>query len=47
MEGLKEFRGCEMHMTHMPTPGDEEGIRRLGVNLTTDPVFASSDLYTM
>lgn len=47
MEGLKEFRGCEMHMTHMPTPGDEEGIRRLGVNLTTDPVFPSSDLYTM
>ncbi|MEW6077420.1 MAG: DUF1846 domain-containing protein [Thermodesulfobacteriota bacterium] len=47
MEGLKEFKGCEMHMTHMPSPGDEEGIRRLGVNLTTDPVFMSNDLYTM
>ncbi len=47
MEGLKEFRDCEMHMTHMPSPGDEEGIRRLGVNLTTDPLFMSSDLYTM
>ncbi len=47
MEGLKEFRGCEMHLTHMPTPGDEEGLRRLGVNLTTDPVFSSDDLYTM
>lgn len=47
MAGLKKFRGCEMHMTHMPTPGDEEGLRRLGVNLTTDPVFATSDLYTM
>lgn len=47
MEGLKEFRGCEMHMTHLPSPGDEEGIRRLGVNLTTDPVFMSNDLYTM
>lgn len=47
MEGLKEVRGCEMHMTHLPSPGDEEGIRRLGVNLTTDPVFMSSDLYTM
>lgn len=47
MEGLKEFRGCEMHMTHLPSPGDEEGIRRLGMNLTTDPVFMSNDLYTM
>jgi len=47
MEGLKELKGCEMHMTHMPSPGDEEGLRQLGVNLTTDPVFATSDLYTM
>jgi len=47
MEGLKEFKGCEMHMTHLPSPGDEEGVRRLGVNLTTDPVFMSNDLYSM
>ena len=47
MEKLKDFRGCEMHMTHLPSPGDEEGIRRLGLNLTTDPIFMSNDLYTM
>ncbi|MCG8634588.1 MAG: DUF1846 domain-containing protein, partial [Desulfobacterales bacterium] len=47
MEGLKDFSGCEMHMTHMPTPGDEEGLRRLGVNLTTDSIFATDDLYTL
>ncbi len=47
MEGLKEFNGCEMHMTHMPSPGDEEGLRRLGVNLTTEAVFATDDLYTL
>jgi len=47
MEGLKEFSGCEMHMTHMPSPGDEEGLRRLGVNLTTEAVFATDDLYTL
>ncbi|MCG8568007.1 MAG: DUF1846 family protein, partial [Desulfobacterales bacterium] len=44
---LKEFSGCEMHMTHMPSPGDEEGLRRLGVNLTTEAVFATDDLYTL
>ena len=39
MEKLKELRGCEVHTTHMPTPGDETGLRRLGVNLTSDPYF--------
>ncbi|WDP91523.1 MAG: DUF1846 domain-containing protein [Desulfobacter sp.] len=47
MAKLTNFSGCEMHMTHMPTPGDEEGLRRLGVNLTTDSVFATDDLYTL
>nr|MDO8109515.1 DUF1846 domain-containing protein [Candidatus Sigynarchaeota archaeon] len=45
MEKLKELKGAEMHMTHMPTPGDEAGLRRLGVNLTTDPNFASKHLF--
>jgi uncharacterized protein (UPF0371 family) len=43
---LKELRGCEAHMTHMPTPGDEVGFRKLGVNLTTDPNFSSKTLFT-
>jgi uncharacterized protein (UPF0371 family) len=45
MEKLKEIRGCEVHMTHIPTPGDEAGLRRLGVNLTTDPNFSSHSLF--
>jgi uncharacterized protein (UPF0371 family) len=45
MEKLKELRHCEMHMTHIPSPGDEAGLRRLGVNLTTDPHFATKDLF--
>jgi uncharacterized protein (UPF0371 family) len=45
MERLKDLNGCEMHMTHIPTPGDEAGLRRLGINLTTDPNFASKDLF--
>jgi uncharacterized protein (UPF0371 family) len=39
MEALKELRGCDMHMTHIPSRGDEAGIRRLGLNLTTDAVL--------
>ena len=44
MEKLKELEGCEVHMSHMPTPGDEMGLRRLGVNLTSDPNFPSKNL---
>ena len=45
VEKLEELRGCEVHMTHMPTPGDEAGLRKLGVNLTSDPDFATKNLF--
>ncbi len=45
IQSLPALRGCEMHMTHMPSPGDEAGLRKLGVNLTTDPRFASKKLF--
>ena len=46
MEKIKELRGCEVHMTHIPTPGDEVGLRRIGVNLTSDPNFSTNSLFT-
>lgn len=45
IEKLPELRDCQMHMSHMPSPGDEAGLRKLGVNLTSDPVFASKKLF--
>lgn len=45
LEKLNELRGCEVHMTHIPTPGDEAGLKRLGVNLTSEPNFSSKDLF--
>jgi len=45
MEKLNQLEGCEVHMTHIPTPGDEAGLRRLGVNLTSDPNFSTKDLF--
>jgi uncharacterized protein (UPF0371 family) len=45
IEKLKELRGCEVHITHIPTPGDEAGLRRLGVNLTSEPNFSTKDLF--
>ncbi|MFO7618738.1 MAG: DUF1846 family protein, partial [Thermoplasmata archaeon] len=45
MERLSDLRDCEVHLTHIPSPGDETGLRRLGVNLTTDPEFLSKSLH--
>ena len=45
LETLEALRGCEAHMTHIPTPGDEAGLRRLGINLTSDPDFSSKNLF--
>lgn len=45
MKKLKELEGCQMHTTHIPAPGDEAGLRRLRVNLTTDANFFSNDLF--
>ncbi|MFH0877657.1 MAG: DUF1846 domain-containing protein [Candidatus Omnitrophota bacterium] len=44
LEKLKDIRGCEVHMTHIPTPGDEAGLRKLGVNLTSDANFSTQSL---
>ncbi|MFC1988903.1 DUF1846 domain-containing protein [Chloroflexota bacterium] len=45
MEKLVNLKGCEMHMTHIPTPGDGVGLKRLGVNLTTDGKSSSNHLF--
>ena len=45
IEKLKDLMNCEVHMTHIPTPGDEAGLRRIGVNLTSDPNFSTKNLF--
>jgi len=45
MGKLIKLKGCEVHITHMPTSGDESGLRRLSVNLTSDPNFSPHSLY--
>lgn len=45
LDNLQHLAGCEMHITHMPTSGDEAGLRRLGLNVTSDPRFATQDLF--
>lgn len=47
IDELKKLRDCEMHMTHIPTPGDEAGLRRLGINVTSDPDFSTKNLFVV
>jgi uncharacterized protein (UPF0371 family) len=45
IEKLTDLRGCEMHITHIPTPGDDAGLRKLGINVTSDPNFSTKNLF--
>lgn len=47
MEQLKVLKGSEMHITHLLPQGDEAGLRRLGINVTSDPNFASANLFDL
>lgn len=44
---LKSLAGCELHLTHLPASGDEAGIRKLGLNATSDPQFAGNGLFVL
>ena len=45
VEQLRHLRNRECHLSHIPTPGDESGFRKLGMNLTSDPSFSSKSLF--
>lgn len=45
IEKLKDLNGCELHTTHIPTQGDAAGLRKLGINVTSDPEFPSKNLF--
>lgn len=36
VDQLPQLRGAQMHLTHEPGSGDESGLRKLGIDLTTD-----------
>lgn len=45
LQKLTELNNCEMHSTHIPTPGDEAGLRKLKINVTSDPLFSGKRLF--
>ena len=45
LEQLPKLRGCEMHSSVILSSVDESTLRRLGLNITCEPVFQSNSLY--
>ena len=41
---LPDLRGCESHMSHIPSPGDSSGLRKLGINVTSEPKFPGTGI---
>jgi uncharacterized protein (UPF0371 family) len=45
VEVLPRLRGAQMHLTHQPGSGDETGLRKLGISMTTDGTPTSAGYF--
>ena len=45
VSSLSALRGCDLHLTHIPSAGDDAGLRRLGCLFTYDPVPPTKKLF--
>lgn len=45
MQKLPDLRDAEVHFTHIPSAGDTIGLRKLGINVTSEPRFPSKNVY--
>ncbi len=44
MNLIPQLRNCEIHLTHLPSLGDMNGLRKMTVRVTSDPSFPSKNL---
>jgi uncharacterized protein (UPF0371 family) len=45
LEKLKMLHGCQAHATTMLNDEDERAFKEMGIDITSDPVFTSSNLF--
>ncbi len=45
LECLPQLSGCDVHTTTILSPVDETVFRKLGVNVTSDPVYSTKNLF--
>jgi uncharacterized protein (UPF0371 family) len=45
MDALASLRGCDAHSTVILSPTDENLLKKLGINITYEPVYQTKKLY--
>lgn len=45
LDCLAQLKGCDVHLSHMPGHGDEQGLRHLGCSYTYDPLAPTRKLF--
>lgn len=41
---ISQLRGLEAHMSHIPSSGDWSGLRKIGINVTSEPIIPSTPI---
>ena len=44
LDELSNLKACEMHLSHIPPAGDENALRKLSINFTSEPRFTGRNL---
>ena len=45
LEKLTELKNCDAHSTYILPSSEENTLKKLGINVTSDPVFANNNLF--
>ena len=45
LESLKLLKGLEAHSTYILSPQDEETIKKLGILVTSEPIYPTNKLF--
>ena len=45
LDCLPQLHGCEAHATYILPSNEETTLKKLGINITCDPVFTSNNLF--
>ena len=43
-EALMQLRDSDVHFTHIPSAGDIDGMRKLGINYTSEPQYPGRNI---
>ena len=46
LENIEALKGTEAHSTYMLSANDQEVLKKLGINVTSEPVFLNKNLFT-